>query len=217
VETVLVAATSSSNSFLMNFSDHRSRLEAGINYSSQRKEAISQLIAILKERIAIEKDTSKRIGKLADADFPAFNTPGLVNLLSGLRSTWKVYAEQSRLYAESMEKDVIQSLCYFQSIQNDEVKQAIGRVKALITLAKGKVMNIDKRKTRYMKSCRDTESFAITSTASRQHSEENRKKVYVKIATGRAEMVSSEDEYRNAVEDFSSFSVDYSAQIVGSM
>lgn len=67
----------------MNFSLHKDRVETALEYAMQRKEALAQVIAAVKERASIEKESAKRLARLSESPFPSFNTPGMSSLVSG--------------------------------------------------------------------------------------------------------------------------------------
>lgn len=127
-------------------------------------------------------------------------------------------AQHAKALAEALEKELLQPLVFFLSIQSDEMKTATQRAKELLALAKGKITKADKTKAKYLKVCRDTEALAPSLAAAHKGgNEDSKRKVTVKVVAGKNEIAANEDEYREAVSDLSAFAIEYGAQLVTGM
>lgn len=203
------AAAACYNSNNMNFTEHRSLLEAAFEYSDKRRQGLGQLLTAFKERASIETDSAKRLERLVGMSFAAFNTPSLVTFLGALRMLWQTEAAQSRILAESIEKELIQPLAFLASLQTDEYKSELKQVKQRFKHVKDLMAKHDKSKGKYYKACHDTEHM-VTNLEDGRYSEENRRKLIGKVEIGRREIVACEEDYENCVSELESYEPDYS-------
>lgn len=193
----------------MNFAEHRSLIEAAFEYSDKRRQGLGQLLAAFKERASLETDAAKRLERLATMSFSAFNTPSLVAFLSALRTLWHTEATQSRILAESMDKELIQPLAFLTSLQTDEYKAELKQVKQRFKRVKELMTHHDKSRSKYYKVCHDTETM-VTHLEDGRYSEENRRKLLVKIDAGRRDIVTYEEDYETCVSELANYEPDYS-------
>jgi len=200
----------------MNFAEHRSLIEAAFEYSDKRRQGLTQLLAAFKERASVETDAAKRLERLASMSFSAFNTPSLVAFLGALRMLWHTEAAQSRVLAESLDKELIQPLAFLTALQTDEYKTERKQVKQRFKRVKDLVTHHDKSRNRYYKVCRDTESM-VTNLEEGHYSEENRRKLLGKIEAGRREIVACEEDYEGCVSELANYEPDYSTMQAISM
>ena len=193
----------------MNFAEHRIQVEAVLDYSDKRRQGLAQLQAAFKERVSMEFDSAKRFERLAAISFSAFSTPSLGTLLGTLRLLWQSEATQCRLLAESLEKELIQPLAFLISLQTDEYKTELKQAKSRFKHVKELISHNEKTKGKYYKACKETEALINTLENSRV-TEENRRKLLGKIEAGRKEIVASELEYEQSVNELTFYEPDYS-------
>ena len=198
----------------MNFGEHKGKVEDAFAYSTQRREGLAQLSAALRERVSIELEITKRFEKLAGTNFSAFNTPSLEELANSLRQMWVAQAIHSKNLADTLERELVQPLVYYHSIQNDQHRTTVQQARDLFKHAKNYIARVEKGKLRYSKACKDTEAVAASLLEAQNGSEDPKRRILGKVQAGRAEIVMSEDEYQSSVHDLNSFEIEYSSHLV---
>lgn len=198
----------------MNFGEQKGKIEEVLTYSSQRREGLMQLCTALKERVSLEMDISRRFEKLSTTSFSSLNSPGLAALAGALRQLWQGHALHSKSLADNIERELVQPLTYYYSIQADLHRTTVQQTRDLFKQAKTTLAHYEKGKNRYQKACKDAELLAFSLIDSQGNSEDAKKKVISKLQSARVEIILSEDEYKEAVLSTNDFEVEYSSQLV---
>ena len=199
----------------MNFGEQKGKIEEVLTHSSQRREGLMQLCTALKERVSLETDISRRFEKLSTTSFPSLNSPGLTALAMALKQLWQGHAVHSKNLADNIERELVQPLTYYYSIQADLQRTTAQQTRDLFKQAKTTLAHYEKGKTRYQKACKDAELLAFSLIDSQGSSEDTKKKVISKLQSARIEIILSEDEYKEAVQNTNDFEVEYTSQLVG--
>jgi hypothetical protein len=198
----------------MNFGEQKGKIEDVLTYSSQRREGLMQLCTALKERLSLELDISRRFEKLSATSFTSLNSPGLEALAGALRLLWQSRAMHAKSLADNIERELVQPLTYYYSIQADLQRTTMQQTRELFKQAKNRLAVYEKGKTRYQKACKDAELLAFSLIDSQSSSEDTKKKIISKLQSSRVEIVLSEEEYKEAVLSTNEFEVEYSSQLV---
>ena len=201
----------------MNFGEQKGKIEEIFTHSAQRREGLMQLCSALKERVSIEIDTARRYEKLGSFTFPSMNSPGLDSLASGLKQLWQAHAYHSKNLADNIERELVQPLTFYYSIQADLQRTTLHQTRELFKQAKTQLNRYEKGKIRYQKACKDAEILAFSLMDSLNSSEDSKKKIISKLQAARVEIVLSEEEYKESVMSTNEFEVNYTSQLVGGM